>query len=57
MVATGPSCLRPIWSFQALRIGVNDELGVLLDHRWLQVVPDWLVPGGMSPLAPSAERS
>ena len=32
-------------TFQALRIAVNDELGVL--DRFLQQVPDWLLPGGM----------
>lgn len=32
-------------SFQALRIAVNDELGVL--ERLLQRAPDWLVPGGL----------
>jgi 16S rRNA (cytosine1402-N4)-methyltransferase len=32
-------------SFQALRIAVNDELGVL--ERLLQQAPDWLVPGGL----------
>jgi 16S rRNA (cytosine1402-N4)-methyltransferase len=32
-------------TFQALRIAVNDELGVL-DHL-LQVAPDWLLPGGL----------
>jgi 16S rRNA (cytosine1402-N4)-methyltransferase len=32
-------------SFQALRIAVNDELGVL--DRLLQQAPDWLVPGGL----------
>ncbi len=32
-------------SFQALRIAVNDELGVL-DHL-LAAAPDWLVPGGL----------
>ena len=32
-------------TFQALRIAVNDELGVL--DRLLQKAPDWLVPGGL----------
>jgi 16S rRNA (cytosine1402-N4)-methyltransferase len=32
-------------TFQALRIAVNDELGVL-DHL-LATAPDWLVPGGL----------
>ena len=32
-------------TFQALRIAVNDELGVL--DRLLAVAPDWLVPGGL----------
>jgi len=32
-------------SFQALRIAVNDELGVL--DRLLAAAPDWLVPGGL----------
>ncbi len=32
-------------SFQALRIAVNDELGVL--DRLLQQAPDWLAPGGI----------
>jgi 16S rRNA (cytosine1402-N4)-methyltransferase len=32
-------------TFQALRIAVNDELGVL--ERFLQSAPDWLVPGGL----------
>ena len=32
-------------TFQALRIAVNDELGVL--DRLLQQAPDWLVPGGL----------
>lgn len=32
-------------SFQALRIAVNDELGVL--ERLLQRAPDWLAPGGI----------
>nr|WP_043369997.1 16S rRNA (cytosine(1402)-N(4))-methyltransferase RsmH [Cyanobium sp. PCC 7001] len=32
-------------TFQALRIAVNDELGVL--GRWLEQVPDWLRPGGL----------
>lgn len=32
-------------TFQALRIAVNDELGVL--ERLLQKAPDWLVPGGL----------
>ena len=31
-------------TFQALRIAVNDELGVL--DRLLQRAPDWLEPGG-----------
>ncbi|MGC5197815.1 16S rRNA (cytosine(1402)-N(4))-methyltransferase, partial [Aphanothece microscopica] len=31
--------------FQALRIAVNDELGVL--ERWLEQVPHWLRPGGL----------
>ena len=31
-------------SFQALRIAVNNELGVL--DQLLQREPDWLVPGG-----------
>jgi 16S rRNA (cytosine1402-N4)-methyltransferase len=32
-------------TFQALRIAVNDELGVL--DRLLQAAPDWLLPGGL----------
>ncbi|MCP9808539.1 16S rRNA (cytosine(1402)-N(4))-methyltransferase RsmH [Cyanobium sp. HWJ4-Hawea] len=32
-------------TFQALRIAVNNELGVL--DQLLQVAPDWLVPGGL----------
>ena len=32
-------------TFQALRIAVNDELGVL--DRLLASAPDWLVPGGL----------
>lgn len=32
-------------TFQALRIAVNDELGVL--DRLLQQAPDWLAPGGL----------
>ena len=32
-------------TFQALRIAVNDELGVL--DRLLQQAPDWLEPGGL----------
>ena len=32
-------------TFQALRIAVNDELGVL--DRLLQLAPDWLEPGGL----------
>ena len=32
-------------TFQALRIAVNDELGVL--DRLLAVAPDWLEPGGL----------
>jgi 16S rRNA (cytosine1402-N4)-methyltransferase len=32
-------------TFQALRIAVNDELGVL--GRWLEQVPQWLLPGGL----------
>ncbi|WP_370566455.1 16S rRNA (cytosine(1402)-N(4))-methyltransferase RsmH [Cyanobium sp. LEGE 06113] len=32
-------------TFQALRIAVNDELGVL--ERWLEQVPHWLLPGGL----------
>jgi len=32
-------------TFQALRIAVNDELGVL--ERLLAAAPDWLVPGGL----------
>ncbi len=32
-------------TFQALRIAVNDELGVL--ERLLQQAPDWLEPGGL----------
>ena len=32
-------------TFQALRIAVNDELGVL--DRLLQQAPDWLSPGGL----------
>ncbi|MFZ9217343.1 MAG: 16S rRNA (cytosine(1402)-N(4))-methyltransferase RsmH [Vulcanococcus sp.] len=32
-------------TFQALRIAVNDELGVL--DRLLAQAPDWLVPGGL----------
>ena len=32
-------------TFQALRIAVNDELGVL--DRWLEQAPDWLEPGGL----------
>jgi len=32
-------------TFQALRIAVNDELGVL--ERLLQQAPDWLRPGGV----------
>lgn len=32
-------------TFQALRIAVNDELGVL--ERLLNSAPDWLVPGGL----------
>jgi len=32
-------------TFQALRIAVNDELGVL--DRLLAVAPDWLLPGGL----------
>ena len=32
-------------TFQALRIAVNDELGVL--DRLLTAAPDWLVPGGL----------
>ena len=32
-------------TFQALRIAVNDELGVL--DRLLERAPDWLVPGGL----------
>lgn len=32
-------------TFQALRIAVNDELGVL--DRLLATAPDWLVPGGL----------
>ena len=32
-------------TFQALRIAVNDELGVL--DRLLQQAPDWLLPGGL----------
>ncbi len=32
-------------TFQALRIAVNDELGVL--DRLLQRAPDWLLPGGL----------
>jgi 16S rRNA (cytosine1402-N4)-methyltransferase len=32
-------------SFQALRIAVNDELGVL--EQLLQRAPDWLLPGGL----------
>ena len=32
-------------TFQALRIAVNDELGVL--DRLLHQAPDWLVPGGL----------
>lgn len=32
-------------TFQALRIAVNDELGVL--ERLLQQAPEWLVPGGL----------
>jgi len=32
-------------SFQALRMAVNDELGVL--EQLLQRAPDWLVPGGI----------
>ena len=32
-------------SFQALRIAVNDELGVL--DRLLTAAPDWLLPGGL----------
>ena len=32
-------------SFQALRIAVNDELGVL--DRLLAAAPDWLLPGGL----------
>jgi len=32
-------------SFQALRIAVNDELGVL--ERLLAAAPDWLAPGGL----------
>jgi 16S rRNA (cytosine1402-N4)-methyltransferase len=32
-------------TFQALRIAVNDELGVL--ERWLEQVPHWLQPGGL----------
>ncbi len=32
-------------TFQALRIAVNDELGVL--DRLLQSAPDWLLPGGL----------
>ncbi|QCH16005.1 16S rRNA (cytosine(1402)-N(4))-methyltransferase RsmH [Synechococcus sp. CB0101] len=32
-------------TFQALRIAVNDELGVL--DRLLSSAPDWLVPGGL----------
>ena len=32
-------------TFQALRIAVNDELGVL--DRLLQVAPDWLLSGGL----------
>jgi len=32
-------------TFQALRIAVNDELGVL--DRLLHNAPDWLVPGGL----------
>ncbi|MBM5828097.1 MAG: 16S rRNA (cytosine(1402)-N(4))-methyltransferase RsmH [Cyanobacteria bacterium M_surface_7_m2_040] len=32
-------------SFQALRIAVNDELGVL--ERLLAAAPDWLLPGGL----------
>lgn len=31
-------------TFQALRLAVNRELESL--HAWLQVVPDWLEPGG-----------
>lgn len=31
-------------TFQALRIAVNDELGML--ERFLDQVPDWLAPGG-----------
>jgi 16S rRNA (cytosine1402-N4)-methyltransferase len=32
-------------TFQALRIAVNDELGVL--DRLLAAAPDWLLPGGL----------
>ena len=32
-------------TFQALRIAVNDELGVL--DRLLEQAPDWLNPGGV----------
>lgn len=32
-------------TFQALRIAVNDELGVL--EHWLEQVPHWLEPGGL----------
>ena len=32
-------------TFQALRIAVNDELGVL--DRLMQEAPDWLLPGGL----------
>ena len=32
-------------TFQALRIAVNDELGVL--DRLLQAAPNWLLPGGL----------
>ena len=32
-------------TFQALRIAVNDELGVL--DRLLEAAPDWLLPGGL----------
>ena len=32
-------------SFQALRIAINDELGVL--DRLLAAAPDWLLPGGL----------
>ena len=32
-------------TFQALRIAVNDELGVL--DRLLASAPDWLLPGGL----------